>query len=90
MRDLNGATKNLNDLNTALDEDIDTGEYEALAKHLKSVAKESKDLSKDLAYNEKAAKKVSEAILRFDNAIQDVNDNYEDWAHTLKSGSLQD
>ena len=90
MRELNGATKNLDDLNTALDEDIDTGEYEALAKHLKSVAKESKDLSKDLAYNEKAAKKVSEAILRFDNAIQDVNDNYEDWAHTLKSGSLQD
>ena len=41
MRELNGAAKNLADLKTALDEDIDTEEYESLAKHLKSVAKES-------------------------------------------------
>lgn len=90
MRDINDAAKDFGEVNTALDKDIDTEEYEALAKHLKSVAKESEELSDDLAYNEKAAKKVSEAILRFDNAIQDVNDNYEDWIHTLKSGSLQD
>ena len=88
MRELNGA--NLNDLNTALDSDIDVTEYENLAKHIQDVADETEDLSDDLKYNEKAAKKTAEAILRFDKAIQKVDENYDDWKHTLDSGSLQD
>ena len=88
MRELNGAS--LNDLNTALDSDIDVTEYENLAKHIQDVADETDDLSDDLKYNEKAAKKTAEAILRFDKAIQKVDENYDDWKHTLESGSLQD
>lgn len=88
MRELNGV--DLNDLNTALDADVDTAEYEALASHLQEVAKASEDFSDDLAYNESASKKTAEAILRFDKAIQKVNDNYDDWAHTMESGSIQD
>ena len=88
MRELNGA--DLNDLNTALDSDVDVEEYERLAEHIQDVADETEGLSEDLKYNEKAAKKTAEAILRFDKAIQKVDDNYDDWKHTLESGSLQD
>ena len=90
MRDLNGATKDLDDLKTALDSDVDVEEYENLAEHLREVAESSEDLSDELKYNDKAAKKTAEAILRFDKAIQKVDKNYEDWSKTLKSGSLQD
>lgn len=90
MRNLNGAAKDLDDLNLSLDADVDEEEYEALAKHLQNVAESSDDLADSLKYDEKEAKKVSEAILRFDKAIEKVDKNYADWSKTLKSGSLQD
>ena len=90
MRDLNGAARDLDDLNLELDSDIDADEYKALAEHLQSVAEASDELSSSLKYNEKEAQRVSAAILRFDKAIEKVNKNYEDWSKTMKSGSLQD
>jgi len=33
---------------------------------------------------------VAESLLRFDNAIQDVSENYDDWLAALDSGSWQD
>lgn len=88
MRELNGT--DLNDLNDAVDPDIDKEEYEALAQHIKSVAKESKDFSKDLRTNEKEAKKVAEAILRYDKAVERISESYDNWNKALKSGNLQD
>ena len=90
MRELGGASRDLNDLKPELDADIDEEEYKRLAEHLGEVAENSKDFSHELKYNQKAAQKNAEAILRFDKSIEKVNENYEDWNHTLKSGSLQD
>ena len=88
MRELAGA--DLNDLNTALDTDVDEEEYADLANYIQDIADETEDFSDDLQYNEKAAKKNAEAILRFNSAIEDINENYEDWNYTLKQGSVQD
>ena len=88
MRELAGA--DLNDLNTALDTDVDEEEYVDLANYIQDIADETEDFSDELQYNEKAAKKNAEAILRFNSAIEDINENYEDWNYTLKQGSVQD
>jgi hypothetical protein len=48
------------------------------------------EFSKNLKDNEKAAKKVAEAILRYDSAVEDVKKNSKDWMKILKSGNLQD
>lgn len=88
MRELAGA--DLNDLNTALDTDVDEEEYADLANYIQDIADETEDFSDELQYNEKAAKKNAEAILRFNSAIEDINENYEDWNYTLKQGSVQD
>jgi predicted nucleic acid-binding Zn-ribbon protein len=82
MRELSGA--NLDDLNTALDSDVDAEEYEALASYIQSAADETKDFSDELKYNETAAKKTAAAILRFNSAIESINENYEDWNYILK------
>ncbi len=90
MRELNGAARDLDDLDLSLDSDVDEEEYVALAEHLQNIAESSDELADSLKYNEKEAKKVSEAILRFDKAIEKVDKNYDDWMKTMKSGSLQD
>ena len=76
-------------LHNTLDEDIDEDQYEDLAEHIQDVADANEDLSDELEDNEKAAKKVASSILRFDNAIQDVTDNYEGWMEALESGDLE-
>ena len=76
-------------LHNTLDEDIDEDQYERLSEHIQDFADSSEDLSDELKDNEKAAKKVASSILRFDDAIQDVNDNYEGWMEALESGDLE-
>ena len=76
-------------LRNTLDEDIDADQYEDLAEHIQDVADANEDLSDELKDNEKAAKKVASSILRFDNAIQDVTDNYDGWMEALESGDLE-
>ena len=47
-------------------------------------------LSDDLKGNEREANDVAKAIMRYDKAVESVNENSEDWIKTLKSGNLQD
>ena len=80
----------LEKLYNQLDEDVDKEEWEDLSKFLQKNAKELKGVSAELTTNERAAKKVASAILRFDDAIQDVSEHYDDWMHALKKGTAQD
>jgi len=47
-------------------------------------------LADSLEEDEKAARNVAEEILRFDDAIQDVVKNYDDWMKALDSDTLGD
>lgn len=49
-----------------------------LGKYLKENAAEIDELDDSLVHLEKESKKVAHAILRFDDAIQDVTKNYDD------------
>ena len=46
--------------------------------------------SNTLKDNARAAEDVAQAILRYDDAIQDAEDHLEEWKAALESGSLQD
>ena len=72
-----------------LDEDIDTEEWENLTEYLSDTATQLKELDDGLETNRIAAARVSQSILRFDDAIQDVTDHYEDWIDALNTGSMQ-
>jgi len=54
------------------------------------MADTSIEIDDDLDEDTRAADDLAEAILRFDDAITDVTDNYDDWLAALNSGAAQD
>ena len=79
------------------DTDIDTGEMENLADYmqdhldaLNEGAEGAERFSDDLKESDAIATDVAESFLRFDDAIKDVIENYDDWVDTLDNGSVQD
>lgn len=72
------------------DEDIDTEALQTLSETIQDIADESDELSDDLIKNANDAEDVAESILRFDDAIVDVVDNYDDWMAALTSDAVQD
>lgn len=83
----NGRLKQLYD---ELDKDVNKEEWEDLSKFLQKNAKEIKGVSDQLTTNKKVAERVAESILRFDDAIVDVTDHYDDWMNALQNGTTQD
>ena len=84
------AAEALQSLRLSLDEDIDTEEWQDLTKYISDNAGALSEVSDELKTNKIAAAEVAEAILRFDDAIKDVTDNYEDWKKALDSDVAQD
>ena len=80
----------LHDAMFPTDSDVDTEVLEALSETIQDIADESDELSDSLTEDSRAADDVAESILRFDDAIGDVVDNYEDWMDALNSGSIQE
>ena len=80
----------LHDAMFPTDADIDTEVLETLSETIQDIADESDELADSLTEDSRAAEDVAESILRFDNAIEDVVDNYEDWMDVLNSGSIQE
>ena len=72
------------------DSDVDTKALSSLTDLLQNSAEKSEQLADGLEDDRDAAEDVAESILRFDDAIQDVVDHYEDWKGALSSGSLQE
>ena len=80
----------LHDAMFPTDSDVDTEVLETLSETIQDIADESDELADSLTEDSRAAEDVAESILRFDNAIEDVVDNYEDWMDALDSGSIQE
>ena len=73
-----------------LDEDVDKEQWKNLADHIQDVATQSEQLANSLQTDRDAAQDLSEEILRFDDACQDVAKSYKDWMKALNSGSIQE
>ena len=73
-----------------LDKDVDEKVFSSLKDTLNELSGEFGELSENVKDNETALGNISEAVLRFDNAIQDVTENYDDWLNILKTGSIQE
>ena len=76
------------------DEDVDEGTLQNLSEIIQDTADEVEGLSKDLSEGTTRAardsEEVAESILRFDDAIVDVTEHYDEWMTALTSGSAQD
>ncbi|MCM1323998.1 MAG: hypothetical protein NC218_07540 [Acetobacter sp.] len=75
-----------------LDKELDTAnldseELEDYADHLQDVAKNVSGLSDELADNDDAAKIVAKSIMKMNAGIDDLADNYEDWADILENST---
>lgn len=80
----------LHDAMFPTDSDVDTKVLKTLSETIQDIADESDELADGLTEDSRAADDVAESILRFDDAIEDVVDNYEDWMDALNSGSIQE
>ena len=72
------------------DADVDESALQSLTETIQSMATSSEQLHDQLATNGEDAEDIAESILRFDDAIQDVVDHYDDWSGALNSGSIQE
>lgn len=68
-------------------EDVDTDEVKAYADNLQEVSKDSKELSDDLESNTENARDLARQIIRMNNGIDDLADNWEEWGDILKKSS---
>jgi methyl-accepting chemotaxis protein len=84
------AAKRLNELSEALDEEVDKDEWEDLIDFLQDAGAEIEGVSDEIKLNERAAKRAAQGILRFDNAVEEVTEHYDDWMHALESGNTQE
>ena len=80
----------LHDAMFPTDSDVDTKVLENLSETIQDIADESDELADGLTEDSRAADDVAESILRFDNAIEDVVKNYENWMDVLNNGSIQE
>lgn len=68
-------------------EDIDVDAVEDYSKHLQSVAKNSKVVSKELENNVEAAEDVALYTLKMNKGIDKLADGFEDWSDILTNSS---
>ena len=73
-----------------IDEDVDEDELNGFMDYIHDHASDLEGFSSHLEQCKEEAAELAHAILRFDAAIQDVTDNYEEWMDMLNSGSVQD
>lgn len=83
-------TKAQLDLQDTLDEDIDVEEYEDFAKYLENNSDALGEMGEGLTDTKKQCENTAKSIMRFDSALEDVQDHYDDWLAQLESGSVQD
>lgn len=90
LRQQTEAYQQLHDAMFPTDSDVDQGALQSLSSVIQEMADSSAELDNNLDQDIRAADDLAEAILRFDDAITDVTDNYDDWIKALNSGSAQD
>ena len=76
------------ELDAALDtQNLDPKELEDYADHLQQTAKQSDELSNELEGNEDAAKIVAKGIMKMNDAVDKLADNWKNWSDILKNSS---
>lgn len=87
-----GLQQQINDLmqERVLDSDVEQQTWMDLTDLIQSIAEESEELADALAEDQLAAEDLAQAILRYDSALQDVSEHYQEWAQILQNGNLQD
>lgn len=78
----------LNDAMFPLDEDVDEKVLSNLAQIYEEQADQIEGINDAMKGNKEWAEDAAQAVLRFDDAIQDVIDNYENWLKILNGGNL--
>ena len=88
--------QNAKEISKTLDEDVDVEQYEELSKYIQKYRDEINEgqtdvdlrIDEELKVNEEAADDLSQAMLRYNSAIKEVADNYDDWMKQLSSNNL--
>ena len=76
------------ELDAALDtQNLDPEELEDYADHLQQIAKQSDELSNELEDNKDAAKIVAKGIMKMNDAVDKLADNWKNWSDILKNSS---
>ena len=90
MDQVDEAERMQNLMDTLEENDIDPGPVFEMAEAIQDMAGESDELADSLAAEDDIAQEISKDIARYDKAVEDVTDNYDDWMSALESGNLQD
>ena len=83
----NQVAMQIHDAMLPLDEDVDTSQLEQLTELYAESADSIEGLNDAIKGNRDWAEDAAAAVLRYDDAIQDLIDNYEEWADVLRQGS---
>ena len=70
--------------------DIDETVYRDLTERIQENAEASDDFADSLKTQEDAAQEVAKEILRYDKALESVQENGEEWLEVLENGAEQD
>jgi len=65
------------------DSDLDTGVYQEMAKYLAEVAGEMEGIPEQVGQSAEMLQNFTEAILRYDDALQDADEHLSDWRDLL-------
>ena len=69
---------------------FDKEQYEDLTEMIQETAEASDELSDELKDNSLAAQQIAKDLLRYDKALESVQEHSEDWLHVLDNGTLQE
>ena len=70
-----------------LDEDINLEEWEDLRDHLNQFADQITGVADTVKNEQQVAGQIAEEILRYDEAVKDLTDSYDDWVKVLEKSS---
>lgn len=76
-------------LKSSVKDDDLMAEVQEFADYIQEHAKDITGLSAHLADCRKESERLAYAIMRFDDAIQDVTTNYKDWSEALAAGGMR-
>ncbi len=73
-----------------LDADVDKDQWEDLSDYLNEYGEQLQGVSEHIEEHRQAAEELAQAMLRYDHALEEVANHYDDWESALTSGSIQD
>ena len=77
-------------LSKQLDPDVDEDQWKDLSDYLNEYGEQLQGVSEHVEEHRQAAEELAQAMLRYDHALEEVIDHYDDWESALTSGSIQD